>query len=1055
MAYTRSRVPPKKSVVSRRAVAQASLPTLSSIDEITPRKRYEGIQADIAVCVHNALEDVRMCLTSFVKNTDSRHKLILVDDGSSNETRIYLERFAESLPGCELIRNENAKGYTRAANQCLHASSNAYVILLNSDTIVTQNWVEKLIECGEDDPRTGVVGPLSNAASWQSVPELFDEDGDWEINKLPEHFSPLDMSLLVEQISEKRFPKTPFINGFCYAIKRQLIEAIGFLDEDTFPRGYGEENDYSIRARKAGFLLAIADHTYIYHFKSRSYSHNRRIKLSKEGQRQLRAKHGEKDIDRGIISIKNSDELIAIRSSIKIALEIHDDFNNIIKKKGLAVLFLLPVRGGGGGSHSVVQEANGMRKLGIDAKVAIELRYRADFRKNYQGFMNFDDLFIAYGNKRNLLEISRDFDLVIGTVYHSIKLLEELKAVLPNIHTAYYIQDYEPWFFKKNSDKWKEAYKSYFLLPNSLLFAKTQWLCDLVEQEHKIPVNKVRPSLDNEVFFPSESESRQEGAIVISAMIRPSTPRRGSPRTMRILREIYRRYKDSVKIHIFGCSDEELSESKLVQDFIFINHGVLQRHSVADVLRTSGIFVDFSDYQAFGRTGLEAMACGVALLITGNGGVTEYVEDGKNAILVDVMDEEFCIAQLSKLVEDSRLRGDLQAEGVLTAGKFSTKDAALSEIEVFKNYLVKHQIASLPQSIVQQTRDKRPINVLGVLPRTSASTYAGSSYVRVILPLSHPTIQQDLRFRPIRIRDLNTEDPEILIIQRTAIDNADLARRIVQYASANGISIVFEIDDDLFNIPDEHPEYRKYIDRIDAAKLLAFNADLITVPSEVLGDRLREYNPRVEILPNCLDESLWDIRDKYQVIKKPSNQVRILYMGTLTHERDIEKIREPILQLKSDLNDEFEFELVGGFGRNSHADWYTRINLPSSVINYLGFVEWFRRQRGRWHIGLSPLEHTDFNESKSYIKYLDYSAMGLAGIYANITPYNCVVTNGKNGLLVDPNEDSWYEVIRHLIENSSIRSNIASNAFSDLILNHTLKYNANKWADCYSRIRGI
>jgi GT2 family glycosyltransferase len=1027
---------------------------VSSADEIADRRIYKGTQADIVVCVHNALEDVMRCLASVVKNTYSRYKLILVDDGSNADTRTYLDRFAESLPGCKLIRNENAQGYTRAANQGLQASSNDYIVLLNSDTIVTPNWLEKIIECGEDDPRVGVVGPLSNAASWQSIPDLFDEDGDWAINKLPENYSPLDMSLLVQQISEKRFPKIPFINGFCYAIKRQVIETIGFLDEDTFPRGYGEENDYSIRARKAGFLLAIADHTYVYHSKSRSYSHERRKKLSKEGQRQLRAKYGDEEINRGIISIQNSDELETIRSSIKTALEIHDDFFKIFNK-GLSVLFLLPVRGGGGGTHSVVQEANGMRMLGIEAKVAISLQYRVDFKNNYQELKNFDDLFITYGNKSDLFEISKDFDLVIGTVYHSIKLLEELKAVLPYLHTAYYIQDYEPRFFKKNSGKWKEAYQSYSLLPDAILFAKTQWLCDLVEHEHNVHVYKVCPSLDREVFFPSKNESRLNSAIVISAMIRPSTPRRGPSRTMRVLREIYKKYRESIEIHIFGCSDKELSESKLVQDFEFINHGVLQRQSVADVLRASGIFVDFSDYQAFGRTGLEALACGAALLITGNGGVTEYAEDGKNAILVDVMDEEFCIAQLSKLVEDSKLRGDLQAEGIQTASNYSIKVAALSEIEVFKNYLVKHRAASIPHSMVQQTRNKQAINVLGILQRRSASDYSGSAYIRVILPLSHPTIQQDLSFRPIRIRDLNTEDPEILVIQRTAIENLDLARRIIKYASANGISIVFEIDDDLINIPDEHPEYRHYIDQIDAAKLLASNADLITVPSEVLGDRLREYNPRVEILPNCLDESLWDIPDKYHVIKKSSNQVKILYMGTLSHERDLEKIREPILQLKSDLKDEFEFELVGGFGRKFLANnWYTRIHIPSSAIDYLCFVDWFRRQRGRWHIGLAPLEHTEFNESKSYIKYLDYSAMGLAGIYANNTPYNSVVTDGKNALLVDQNEDSWYQAIQHLIENSSIRSNIASNALSDLHLNHTLKSKAYKWADCYLRILG-
>ena len=111
-----------------------------------------------------------------VRYSTPPYSLILVDDGSTQPTQEYLNDFAYSQAAL-LLRNEQARGYTRAANQGLHASSANYIILLNSDTMVTPLWLDRLIACGESDPHIGLVGPLSNTASWQSIPEIFNARG--------------------------------------------------------------------------------------------------------------------------------------------------------------------------------------------------------------------------------------------------------------------------------------------------------------------------------------------------------------------------------------------------------------------------------------------------------------------------------------------------------------------------------------------------------------------------------------------------------------------------------------------------------------------------------------------------------------------------------------------------------------------------------------------------------------------------------------------------------------------------------------------------------------
>ncbi|MBE9039719.1 tetratricopeptide repeat protein [Oscillatoriales cyanobacterium LEGE 11467] len=272
---------------------------------------------DIIVCIHNALEDVKKCLDSIIKNTSFNYHLIIINDGSQSETSTFLAQWINCDRNITLIRNPIAKGYTKAANQGLQASRSDYILLLNSDTIVTKNWIKKLIECANSDPKIGVVGPLSNCASWQSIPELFDSNGDWAINTIPSQYSIEQYSNIVEKHSKKSFPLVSFVNGFCYMITRTALDSVGLLDEESFPHGYGEENDLSLRIVKAGFKLAIADHTYIYHAKSKSFGHQRRKELAKQGSSALKKKHPHVDFKNLTAQIKENRDLENLRNILK------------------------------------------------------------------------------------------------------------------------------------------------------------------------------------------------------------------------------------------------------------------------------------------------------------------------------------------------------------------------------------------------------------------------------------------------------------------------------------------------------------------------------------------------------------------------------------------------------------------------------------------------------------------------------------------------------------------------------------------------------------------
>ena len=285
--------------------------------KFSPVSKSTVDRVDIVLCVHNAFEDVKECLTSIRRHTKVDYRLLIVDDGSQAETRDFLKSWVQEDSVATLFRNETARGYTKAANIGLRASNGDYIILLNSDTIVTPGWIEKLIECATSRKNIGIVGPLSNCASWQSIPEIFDKNGGWMINNIPEGYSLETLSDIVANVSDKAFPCVNFVNGFCYMIKRAVIDAIGWLDEESFPYGYGEENDFSIRARKAGFKLAIADHAYVYHSKSKSFGHERRQELSKQGSAAFKSKHPDINVKALTEEIKNNQALERLRLKLR------------------------------------------------------------------------------------------------------------------------------------------------------------------------------------------------------------------------------------------------------------------------------------------------------------------------------------------------------------------------------------------------------------------------------------------------------------------------------------------------------------------------------------------------------------------------------------------------------------------------------------------------------------------------------------------------------------------------------------------------------------------
>lgn len=229
---------------------------------------------DIIIPIYNAYDDLVLCIDSLKRTVDlSKHRVVLINDCSSDER---IKPFLDSLQGehgFEVVHNESNKGFSGNINIGFHISEDHDVILLNSDTITTPNWVEKMIVCAYSEPSIGTVTPLSNNATLCSVPNFC------EVNKLPDSFTLEEFASLVERVSLKRYPRITVAHGFCMYVKREVIRVAGDFDAKTFEKGYGEENDFCNRVEQLGYHHVMCDDTYIYHSGTKSFVSKEKQKL--------------------------------------------------------------------------------------------------------------------------------------------------------------------------------------------------------------------------------------------------------------------------------------------------------------------------------------------------------------------------------------------------------------------------------------------------------------------------------------------------------------------------------------------------------------------------------------------------------------------------------------------------------------------------------------------------------------------------------------------------------------------------------------------------------
>ncbi|MEM9704524.1 MAG: Stf0 family sulfotransferase [Pseudomonadota bacterium] len=222
--------------------------------------KSEPDRVAVIVPVYDGLRSVRRCFESLLASEcQTKHRIVAIfDAGPDDRIEAYLKSLADNG---EIDYFENAEnlGFVRTVNRGFDIAGDLDVIILNSDTQTPKGWIDRIVALAEADPSIGTITPVTSNGEICSFPNIC------ENNSLPTGFSADVLDALFAAKADAPIIDMPTSVGFCTYISRAALNAVGPFNEDAFGRGYGEENDFSMRTAKAGFRNVQQNNLFVLH----------------------------------------------------------------------------------------------------------------------------------------------------------------------------------------------------------------------------------------------------------------------------------------------------------------------------------------------------------------------------------------------------------------------------------------------------------------------------------------------------------------------------------------------------------------------------------------------------------------------------------------------------------------------------------------------------------------------------------------------------------------------------------------------------------------------
>ena len=999
----------------------------------------------IIVPIFNAPDDVDVCIQRLLDYTPSFAQILLIDDCSSDE-RIsqILARYA-ATESIRILRNDKNLGFTRTVNLGIAEAGQDDVVLLNSDARVTPGWLEGMLLAACSAPCIATVTAMSDRAGAFSAPDMGND------NKLPEGVDEITYARAFRRRSLGLYPRVPTGNGFCMYVSRECINSIGALDAQAFPRGYGEENDFCMRAWRAGWSNVIDDRTYVFHDRSKSFG-DTKTELLAAGRTVVDERYPEYKIAIRVFS--KCQKIALARNRARLAMQ------DCVDARGTSwlprVLFVTATQTGGtpqtnrdlmealeGAFDGWVMRCDSkmleLSHMSEDGKTRI-VRSRKlqepvdplthnspDYDKLVCSWLqefNFDLVHIRHlgWHGLSLPRIAKQLGAKVVFSFHdfyalssTIKLIDDKGVFLGNhfleegsvYRESLWPQDALPIPNGSWVTFWRERFQVALEYCDAFVTTAESARKLILEAMPRLPAERfvvIPHGRDFEKFYRirQKPKNREPIRILVPGNV-------NAVKGLEIIRALIE-YDEFGKLefHILGSLIGEVPKTGVV------TWGAYKRHEFAEKAREAnphlGIIFSVWD-ETYCHTLTELWSVGLPVAVFDFPNIANRVRLSGAGWVLDHHN-------ISKLYEDIlRLAFDEQeyekTEQAL-ANWQGGYGLANSTAQMAAGYL--NIYADLLGNVQRNKQDFSPYRRkrIGVVCPASMNLRQapGSTHIRVWERIRNSVDRKVtyIKMTPAMLQANAREKMlDAVIIQRTAIPQGMVETVIAELAQSK-IPYSLDLDDDLLDVPRDKDPLGTYASYAPALRLLIASANVVTVSTPALQEKLKTMHSHVVLLPNQLSDRLWRLAPQARII---DNTVRALYMGTTTHDDDFALVL-PALDAVAHAYPHFRLTLVGVTTRKNLKDgrpWIEVLEAPDK--DYCKFTKWLHSQSARFDFAIAPLRETIFNKYKSELKLLDYGALGLPVIASNIGIYKSI---GAPGVFLANNQNqSWCDTLHKII----------------------------------------
>ncbi|UPG95353.1 glycosyltransferase [Luteibacter aegosomatissinici] len=987
---------------------------------------------DVIIPVYRGIEETSRCIESvYSARYTVPFRLIVINDCSPEPAMHgYLED-AAIRHGFTLLVNEENLGFVGTVNRAMALSDSNDVLLLNSDTEVANDWLDRMVAQAYARDRIATVTPLSNNATICSYPDFQGR------RTLSPGVSLHEMDAVCATANRGRYVGVPTGVGFCMLIRRAALNELGLFDAEAFGKGYGEENDFCMRAAKQRWENILTLDTFVYHAGEVSFAADSSAGKSR-GTEALLAKHPRYLLD--VAAHISEDPGRAYRAAITAQLW----------RAGERPVILLVTHSLGGGTERHVKEL--AARYARDARVLV-LRPSGTFASAGVALQSVDD-YDAFSvnldatDEVGLLKLFSAFPISRIHVHHLFGFGPELGAairrsripfdftahdfftVCPQVGFTTNGVDYcgepgedgcnacilaSPKMGARDIRSWRHGHEWVLRDAQRVITPSvdaSMRIARYAPEAHTVAIrHEAAPAKWGEV--PERRRLASDEALRI-AIIGVLAPNKG--RDLVIEAAMHARSKGlPLEFVVIGDPFGELPPSSLAAIRTTGRYKEAELQGILAQERPDLVLFASRSPETYSYTLSAAFDAQLPVMVPDMGAFGERIDGRPWSFIFPAAISGNAMAE-----HLAAIRADHFVEGAPAPARASSAPGSVASLGPDEGY------AGPARAIARMTPPAR-LNVLAVL-ENHGDVPSPCAHIRLVPFFDAMHAQGIISVRYIAPQEVDLYDADVIITHRVPVATADEARALCDAAAARRVPLIYDLDDNLYDL-DPLAEGGKYHALLDVVHTFVERADELWASTPTLAARLRDVGGRrVMVHRNQLDPALWRRALVHDFVEySAADPVRIVYMGTRTHGDDLAMVDGALKELKRRHGARVEIIVVGVRDADGEDGHLRSLSPPATVgASYPAFVAWLVEQR--FDIGISPLRATSFNQCKSEIKVLDYSALGIVPVVSDLEPYHDMVAHGTDGFLVADDTASWLNTLDALITDSALRRRVSAAA---------------------------